>query len=151
MNRVTAFATITLLAVSSAALAQCSAHPTSAFAGRVKIPYPRPGGMASVTRLCGPQATRISEDLMAQGRRMNMQLRWVEVYEVRRWTSAFHDSIYQLRGLGFQQAQYRQFKLAGWNDAETLVYANRSGRYAGMIMQGRSATGDTALFALYGN
>ncbi|SMB86088.1 hypothetical protein [Deinococcus hopiensis] len=78
-------------------------------------------------------------------------MRWVEVYRVRRWQSAFHDSIYMLRTQGFKQNTYRKFQLQGWDDAETLVYTNSAGKFVGMISRGTSADGSSSIFALYGN
>ncbi|WP_170928388.1 hypothetical protein [Deinococcus hopiensis] len=109
------------------------------------------GGTASVVRVCGPEAGRITQELTAQGKKLNTNVRWVEVYRVRRWQSAFHDSIYQLRTQGFKQDTYRKFQLQGWDDAETLVYTNSAGKYVGMISRGTSADGASSIFALYGN
>ncbi|SMB86027.1 hypothetical protein [Deinococcus hopiensis] len=151
MKRVTVTILLSALFVLPAAHAQCVSHPATSFAGRVQIPYPKGGGTASVVRVCGPEAARITQELTAQGKKLNTNVRWVEVYRVRRWQSAFHDSIYQLRTQGFKQDTYRKFQLQGWDDAETLVYTNSAGKYVGMISRGTSADGSSSIFALYGN
>ncbi|WP_084045252.1 hypothetical protein [Deinococcus hopiensis] len=93
----------------------------------------------------------MTQELTAQGRRLNTDVRWVKVYRVRRWQSAFHNSIYHLRAQGFKQDTYRKFRRQGWDNAETLVYTNSAGRYVGMISRGTSADGASFIFALYGN
>lgn len=149
---------ITLLTISGAATAAgmgntpCTAHPRTAYNGLVPIEYPR-STTASVTRICGGRAWDIEDDLKQQAKRLNVNIQWVEVYRVSRWTSVFHDLIYKSRAYGFQQTDYRRYSVVNYKDSSTLVYANSAGRYLGMIVQEIPAAtrGTEGLFILYGN
>lgn len=133
------------------ATASCSTHPTYGFNGRVKIPYPSGRGMASVVQFCSAADTRFKQSVMRQARAAGLDVRWTEYYRAKEWVSAFHDSIYQTRALGFQQSNYKQFSVQEWKDTETLVYSNSSGKYVGMLSRRVPGTTNTSEFLLYGN
>ena len=150
MNRWILLAPVAVL-VTSVSSAQCSTRPNSGFHGQVKIEYPRANGGASVTQFCDAAAARLKQDILAQSKKLGLDVRWVEYYRVVNWVSVFHDSIYQTRNMGFQQQKYKQFSVAGWHDTETLVYDNQAGHYVGMISRTVPGTRNTSEFLLYGN
>ncbi|MGY2893684.1 hypothetical protein [Deinococcus sp. UYEF24] len=157
MNRslpvVAAFAFATLLSSHSGAqaAATCFTHPTYSFNGRVRIEYPSGRGTASLFQFCDPSAARLRQNVLQQSRAAGLDVRWVEYYRAKDWVSAFHDSIYRTRSMGFQQVSYKQFTVQNWRDTETLVYANSAGKYVGMISRTVPGTTNTSEFVLYGN
>ena len=142
--------TIGALALSAAG-AQCVPYPTSAFAGQVKIAYPRAGGNASVTQRCDANAVKIKRDLITQARKAGINITWAEVYLVKSWASTFQSGIYQLRDKGFAQVSFKKFSVPGWENGEQLVYGNKAGKFAGMTSQPVSSDRNATLFVLYGN
>jgi len=150
MNRLILIVALTALGTSVAG-AQCATRPTFSFNGQVKVPYPKGGGGASVAQFCDAGAQRFKQDFLIQSRKAGYNVKWVEYYRVVNWVSAFHDSIYQTRALGFQQQNFKQFTVQDWHDMETVVYGNRSGKYVGMISRTVPGTRNTSEFVLYGN
>lgn len=155
------FALVTLFALSSAtaagtgAVSACTSSPSYAFNGLLPIEYPRPGGTASVRRICGAAALDIETDLRARARNLGVPVRWVEVYRISKWTAVFHDTIYKSRRYGYDQTGYRKYTALTFDDSANLVYANNSGKFLGMISQEiknpASPYSPDALFILYGN
>lgn len=150
MNRLLLLTTFAVFGTSMS-YAQCTTRPAYAYNGQVKIPYPSGNGTASVRQFCDPAAARFKQNLIGQSKALGIDVKWVEYYRVVDWVSAFHDTIYQTRSRGFQQANFKQFNIQGWHDMETLVYANGTGKFVGMISRKVPNTRNTSEFVLYGN
>ena len=146
----------TFLGMAGLAGAQCVRAPTYAYNGLVRIEYPRGGGGASVQRVCDAGARQLAADVMAAGKANGVPVRWVEVYGVRNWGSAFHDLIYKTRTLGYGQAGFGKFNAlprTRQSNKEQVVYANGSGKYVAQFSytEGPSTANTATVFVLYGN